>query len=646
MKARLLYLAVLATIALVWTGTRARAGDFTPVTYTVNSTLDTASSASCTGDAGCTLRRAIEVSNGHPGADIIVFNLPSESTIMLSDDLSTIADDLTITGPGSPLLTISTDGDPALAMSAGAKAAKPKGATIRKVFRVSGDGPVTVSISGLTVTNAVSNTDGAALYADDDDVTLDDMIFVDNFFVYDSEFGGGAVRVSQGNLTISNSLFMGNYSEGAGGAVICGGVLTITDTDFVENHANSNQGGAVYAYGEPPASFSMTGGMIVRNYSDAQGGGIYLSYSGGTAMLSGVLVASNEGNNGGGIYYGASSGNSLTIEGSMLEHNYSGSTGGGLFFTSSGGSLTITNSTISNNEADSTAGGIYVYTGTGGGVSIIGSGFDENVAGSGGGGIYSGTTGTLEIANSSITNNESGGNGGGLYSDEIGEDSMILNTTVSGNEAAANGGGIYTTNSTNTLAIIHSTITGNTASAGGSSDGGGILIGTSSGVTITNTIIAGNTDIELIVSMDAKGSGGEFNDCSGTVTSAGVNLIGDSEGCTGLSENDLVGVDAMLSDLEDVPESPLAVHVPMMGSPAIGAADSDECAETDTLGQMRVASLCDIGAIQTNALLFFLLSQDDGGCTMSAAGKGSASLALLLLALAGTFAFERRRRRG
>jgi hypothetical protein len=77
-----------------------------PTVYTVNTTTDTASG---TGTSG-SLRYVIGLANGNAGADSIVFDslvFASAATITLNSTLGQLAvtDSLTITGPGSNIVT-------------------------------------------------------------------------------------------------------------------------------------------------------------------------------------------------------------------------------------------------------------------------------------------------------------------------------------------------------------------------------------------------------------------------------------------------------------------------------------------------------------------------------------------------------------
>jgi hypothetical protein len=96
------------------------------------------------------------------------------------------------------------------------------------------------------------------------------------------------------------------------------------------------------------------------------------------------------------------------------------------------------------------------------------------------------------------------------------------------------------------------------------------------------------------------------NDCRGSVTSLGHNLIETTAGCDIIPQaTDLVGQDPLLGVFTDE-EVPGRGHFPLMpGSPAISAADADVCPFTDQLGQPR-GGVCDIGAIEFQATILIV----------------------------------------
>ena len=284
--------------------------------------------------------------------------------------------------------------------------------------------------------------------------------------------------------------------------------------------------------------------------------------------------------------------NNISGEGGDLDYGNSGGHGGGIY---NGGTLAISGSSIRDNA---TGDGAYSHFGP-----------YLNFGGAGGG-IYN--SGVLELAKSTISGNTTGS--GGADSGDMGSDGgdgggidnsgvlTVTDCTVSGNTTgdgsegdrgnSGYGGGI---NNYQTLTLRNSTITYNTAGTI-EVDGIGGGIYTRGVLTVTNTILAGNTDV--------SGS----RDCyqeEATLLSTGYNLV-ESEGtCAFTATGDLTGIVPVLGPLGDYGGDTLT-HALLPGSPAI---DQGSCRDspTDQRGFLRPVDLagipnaddgCDIGAFE------------------------------------------------
>jgi CSLREA domain-containing protein len=239
-----------------------------------------------------------------------------------------------------------------------------------------------------------------------------------------------------------------------------------------------------------------------------------------------------------------------------------------------------------------------------------------------GSGIYAVSGSTVTILNSRIeTNTDSG------LSLQLGSTTVIRNSTISGNIASptSSGGGIQ---NSGTLTISNSTISGNFTDYDGGGmanwgiadlynvtitknhadadnnlfgNGGGIYNADAGILTVHNSIIAGNTD----------GSNPAYArlDCSGSLSSAGYNLIGNATGCTitGNTTGNITGVNAALGPLQDN-GGPTFTHALFSISPAIDAGNPAGCTDenggsldTDQRGFAR-NGVCDMGAYEFNAI--------------------------------------------
>jgi CSLREA domain-containing protein len=152
--------------------------------------------------------------------------------------------------------------------------------------------------------------------------------------------------------------------------------------------------------------------------------------------------------------------------------------------------LTIRGGYSNKTDADGDGGGIVVSRGS---LTVVSSQVVHNKApwvGGNGGGIDSDTSGLVEVVDSEVSHNDSGGSGGGVEASTNGK-LLIESSTISDNKAAQ-AGGVMTFGPT--VRIVESTIANNLASAGPQieGDGGGIYIGPSGRVELTNSTVANN----------------------------------------------------------------------------------------------------------------------------------------------------------
>jgi hypothetical protein len=330
---------------------------------------------------------------------------------------------------------------------------------------------------------------------------------------------------------------------------------------------------------------------------------------GSTATITGSTISGNDavdssvsGNGGGGIENAASG--VMTITNSDVNNNTSASKGGG-GIRNDNATLTLTGVNVIGNAAtgtfDVTGGGIR-HSGTltingdsiiqnntsvasGGGISVVGitstltiddSQIDNNTASGSGGGIAVNPDNTVTVTQSAITRNDAGTEGGGVASAGTFD---LVNSTVSTNTAGTIGGGIHS-GTTGALTSTYSTIANNSAVT----EGGGLRLIDGS-TSLEGTILYGNT----------AGSGA---DCSGVVTSAGYNLVGDRAApCayTADATDAPLAADPLLGPLTSgSPE----FHPLLEGSDAIDAGGPCVLTE-DQISTLRpIGPACDIGSIE------------------------------------------------
>lgn len=473
-----------------------------------------------TNDAGAGSLRAT-IAAAAPG-DTIVFNISGCPCIIRLSSQLTVDKNLTITGPGAGLLTVS-------------------GENVTRVFNITGAFlPGTITLSGLTIANGrlgsalaslgagIYNTSLGTLNINDSVITTNTIAAINN-----PAAGAGIAHDTAGTLNITGGSITNNTlstndneltSSGAGLAVLSGGQVNLTGVTVTGNQATHGStpvsffGGAIL--NASTAAFNLTGCNVSNNTITSTAISPGAPRTGGAAMAN--LVSG-----------------SVTIRNSIFDGNVATGaerTVGGAFVNVSDGSVTIDRVVFSNNRAAVAAGGVEASGGglanaSTGSITITDTGFTSNQAtaeNAFGGGLANLSTATVTASSSAFSGNVTdssatgrASSGGGVYNG--GGTLNLTNCTVANNTNSGRGqagGGIASRGPANTrLSLVNCTIAGNT-----SGDGGGVFTDTT-GNTAINTIIANNTA--------ASGP-----DVSGTFVSSpvfGHNLIGKSNGSTGFT---------------------------------------------------------------------------------------------------------------
>ena len=258
--------------------------------------------------------------------------------------------------------------------------------------------------------------------------------------------------------------------------------------------------------------------------------------------------------------------------------------------------------------------------------------------GSGGDGagikIISNSGGTTLVENSTISRNQvvrlnsnREAFGGGIFVESVSGDTILRQLTVEGNTAMDSGGGIFINSdqpATSSFRIENSTIVGNTSGVRplNVAQGGGVA--TNRPVTITNSIIAGNTD-----------GGGLPNDLLGIVGAGGFeiehSLIGDNVGTTLVEASpDASGniIGGSINGTIDPDLGPLARNgrdrltlLPNSSSPAVNAGDPTFTSlDGDQRGvafERVVGGRLDIGAVERESTLIVDIVADESDGNVS-----------------------------
>ena len=268
---RLLTLAAIALMTLPAT----RLVNAQGLLYIVNTTSDTVVFGACeNGNAGCSLRGAIEAANFHVGADGISIELPASSVINLTGALPDLSESVAITGPGAGLLTVRRD----------------TGGEYR-IFNVTTTG--TVTFSGMTISNGLLDVGlgGGIMNSNTGTVNVISSTLSDNHTETGSGIGlGGAIfNFLGGTINVINSTLSGNTC-GKGGAIYnnsTGPVNVINST--LSNNTASVSGGAVYNNG----ILNVTNSTISGNFAGCISG--IFNNGSGSANVKSSIIALNKG---------------------------------------------------------------------------------------------------------------------------------------------------------------------------------------------------------------------------------------------------------------------------------------------------------------------------------------------------------------
>jgi len=235
--------------------------------------------------------------------------------------------------------------------------------------------------------------------------------------------------------------------------------------------------------------FTITGGNANGSGSSTVpfdvGGGMY-NYNNSSPTLNDLIFSGNSAKNDGGGMYNDSS--SPTLNTVTFSGNYAGHDGGGMYNTSS--SPTLNTVTFSANTAGYDGGGM-VNASSLPSLTIVT--FSGNFATNAGGGLYN------KSSSPALTDVEflynSANAGGGLYNDSSyptpNPNLPQLTNGIFFSNFASNGGGIY--NASSSPALMNVTFFSNSAS----SSGGGMYNAIASMPTVTNTILWGDTPLEI-----------------------------------------------------------------------------------------------------------------------------------------------------
>ncbi|MGD0525157.1 MAG: choice-of-anchor Q domain-containing protein, partial [Polyangiaceae bacterium] len=358
--------------------------------------------------------------------------------------------------------------------------------------------------------------------------------------------------------------------------------LAFTDgfTSDVPNTSSTAEGGA--AIFEDGGSLTVIGCTFTNNQCASSGedvsGGAINGQGVGTLIVESSVFTGNSGSNGGAV---GTQDETVTISNCTFAGNSATGTGGNPGNGGDGGAMsydgahvpwTMCGDSFTQNHANAAGGAVFRVAYNDEPVNIDRSVFDRNSVdptSGNAGGLYL-EYATITMTATTISNN-SANYGGGIW---IGHDAIaaLTNDTIAGNTANLGGGVWFAGGVTGTL--LNVTVANNPGNG---------MAGGDTGVTLQNTLVAGNTH----GNVDGEAQ------CDHTHTGAGVNMenpLDPSSPCTSA----VVVADPLLGALQDnggVTETML----PAAGSPAIGKGTG--CPPTDQRGLPR-GSPCTLGAVE------------------------------------------------
>ena len=209
--------------------------------------------------------------------------------------------------------------------------------------------------SATDLVNSASNSFGGAIYAYDytnyyntylPTIVLDNCTFENNTGEY-----GGAICMDNGDLVITNSLFINNNAYNFGGAIaaLYEANVRVKNTSFINDTSTNDAGGAIYLIHSTLSATNVT-----ANECSATFGSVVTALN-STVALSKINAFNNTAKYDGGAVYQMYNG--LTIMDSYFENNRA--LNGGAVFVDGAEIFNLQYNTFYNNVAEYTAGAVY-----------------------------------------------------------------------------------------------------------------------------------------------------------------------------------------------------------------------------------------------------------------------------------------------
>ena len=300
-------------------------------------------------------------------------------------------------------------------------------------------------------------------------VTNSNLTINDSFFANNSAQLGGAIFVGQGSsVNVNNCTFVGNSATNCtdddrciGGALFIDNACTVTaQNSTFENNTSGFSGGAIAVY---RATFEGTENDFNYNQANNFGGSIFAHFSSSITSDTSTFTSNEAGFSGGVMYADYLS--SISVKNGAFHYNNATMTmcatestigiamdlhntcfdteagfGGGVLYARFGSSIDVENSCFNGNIAENDGGVMYATSNSS--ITVDGSTFDGNFARYGGGVVYAYYYSSIAISNSQFSNSEAG-NVGGVFHIFYGSTLFVESSTFDKNRARYIGGVLH-----------------------------------------------------------------------------------------------------------------------------------------------------------------------------------------------------------
>ena len=305
-----------------------------------------------------------------------------------------------------------------------------------------------------------NNNNGAAIVVTDTGKDITGAITGSNFTNNKAQYGG-AIYICEGNIAISDSLFVNNSADVEGGAIDIGSainnpVVTVENSKFVNNtpqaiHNSKELHLGIETFTDLQNAIDLVDGILTLDSDIAMTDDEAAGFVGGVAINKDIVI----------------DGKGHTIDAKNL---------GRIFEIDGGFAVTLTNVTLTNGNA-TVGGAIYNF----GNLDLVYVNFVNNTA-KYGGAIMNYAYG-LVLDDSTFTNNTAK-IGGAIYNSA--DCFVVGNSTFANNTATSNGGVIF--NYGIGFVVGNSTFVNNSAA-----DGAGAIMNGGRGFVVGNSTFANNT---------------------------------------------------------------------------------------------------------------------------------------------------------